>query len=108
MKKKTISSIDVVPSRRLFLGDIISERKIALIEDKSIELNSGAIESLYLCKDEEGNVLVSIEKCPVVVYYEYIEVDDDMTDRVMKMAGEIKKHLGDTVDEMHHQYNDDK
>lgn len=108
MKIKKITDIDVVPSRRIYVGDYINGRKIAFIEDKSIELENGAIESLYLCKDKEDNVLVSIEKCSVVVQYEYIEAEETVKEHVEEMVEEMKEKFGMYHDEMHQYYNSEK
>jgi len=108
MIKKTINEISVVPYRNFCVGDIINGRVITLIEDKSIELDNKSIENLYLCKDEDGNVLVSIERCSVVVMYKYIEIEDTMKEHVEEMVEEIKEKFGMYHDEMHQYYNDGK
>lgn len=58
------------------LGESINERKIFSIQDHSKELNTGRIDSLYLCVGKDGELLVTIENCPVVVEYSYIEEED--------------------------------
>lgn len=82
-KIRQITKIDIVGSRVIELGDLINEVPIAVFEDKSIELNSGAIESLYLAKDEEGNLLVSIERCSCIVFYRNIDIEKEITEKIL-------------------------
>jgi len=72
--ERYISSITTYPGDKTFrLGDIVNDRTIVIIEDKSIEQANGTIDTLYLLKDENNNVLVVIENWPVIVYYEYTD-----------------------------------
>jgi len=110
---KKIRSIEVVPSGTFYLGDEVNGRKIAIIEDKSVELETKFIDNIYLCKDENNNVLAQIEKCATIVRYEYeveneYEEDEEeierLREKILKMKEEVKSLA--VTDEMHQEFDE--
>lgn len=97
-KKKTreITEINVVSYRSFKIGDLINDVPIAYFEDKSIQIETGKIESYYVGKSVEDDMLVAIENSPVVVFYKYTDVNKEISkvlDKAKNIVDKIKKPL---------------